>query len=80
MMTIIEVRVELKKGITDPEGKNIKKTLELLGFNGILDVRSIKTFKIDLDAPTDRAKLLGEKMCHQLLSNPVIQNYSVSVR
>jgi len=30
-----EIRIELKKGVADPEGKNVKKTLELLGFHGI---------------------------------------------
>ena len=39
-MTVVEIRIELKKGVADPEGKNTRKTLEALGFKGITDVRT----------------------------------------
>ncbi len=52
-MTIIEIRIELKKGVADPEGKNTRKTLESLGFKGIADVRSVKLFEVELDMPAD---------------------------
>ncbi len=43
-MVVAEIRIELKPGVADPEGKNTKKALELLGFNDIKGVRSIKMF------------------------------------
>ena len=79
-MTIIEIRIELKKGVADPEGKNTRKTLESLGFKGIADVRSVKLFEVELDMPADKAVKAGEEMCRKLLANPVIQNYRVTVR
>ena len=79
-MTIIEIRIELKKGVADPEGKNTRKTLESLGFEGIADVRSVKLFEVELDMPADDALKAGEEMCRKLLANPVIQNYRVTVR
>ncbi|MBE6520401.1 MAG: phosphoribosylformylglycinamidine synthase subunit PurS [Candidatus Methanomethylophilaceae archaeon] len=79
-MTIIEIRIELKKGVADPEGKNTRKTLESLGFKGIADVRSVKLFEVELDMPADEAVKAGEEMCRKLLANPVIQNYRVTVR
>ncbi len=79
-MTIIEVRIELKKGVADPVGKNTKKTLESLGFKGVTAVRSVKFFEMDIDAPADKAKAMAEEMCEKLLANPVIENYSVTVR
>lgn len=79
-MTVIEVRIELKKGVADPEGKNTKKTLESLGFQGVTAVRSVKFFEMEIDAPADKAKAMGEEMCAKLLANPVIQNYTVTVR
>ncbi len=79
-MTIIEIRIELKKGVADPEGKNTRKTLESLGFKGIADVRSVKLFEVELDMPADEAQKAGEEMCRKLLANPVIQNYRVTVR
>lgn len=79
-MAVIEVRVELKKGVADPEGKNTKKTLESLGFEGVGEVRSIKFFEIELNMDDKKAKETGEEMCRRLLANPVIQNFSVTVR
>lgn len=79
-MTIIEIRIELKKGVADPEGKNTMKTLESLGFEGIQSVKTVKLFEVEIDAPADRAKEEAEEMCRRLLANPVIQNYRVAVR
>ena len=79
-MTVIEIRIELKKGVADPEGKNTKKTVESLGFEGVTSVKSVEVFEMDIDAPADKAKEMGEEMCRKLLANPVIQNYTVTVR
>ncbi len=49
-MVVAEIRIELKPGVADPEGKNTKKALELLGFDDIKGVRSIKMFEIEMDA------------------------------
>ncbi len=79
-MAVLEIRIELKKGVADPEGKNTKKTLESLGFTGLGEVRAIKLFEMEVDLPADEAKKAGEEMCKKLLANPVIQNYKVTVR
>ena len=79
-MTIVEIRIELKKGVADPEGKNTKKTLEALGFQGIEAVRTVKLFEVEIDAPEAEAVAQAEEMCKRLLANPVIQNYRVAVR
>lgn len=79
-MTVIEIRIELKKGVADPEGKNTQKTLESLGFEGISSVKTVKLFEVEMDAPADVAAAKGEEMCRKLLANPVIQNYKVMVR
>ena len=79
-MVDAEVRVELKKGVADPEGKNVKKTLSLLGFQGITSVSSVKVYHINLDEPDPRRALATlEEMCEKLLANPVIHNYSVRI-
>ncbi len=79
-MLTAEIRIELKKGVADPEGKNVKKTLELLGFEGIAAVRTVKMFMVDMETD-DREKAArdAEEMCRKLLANPVIQNYSISI-
>ena len=79
-MTVIDIRIELKKGVADPEGSNTMKTLESLGFKGIRSVKSVKTFVMDLDMPAEEANKAGEEYCRRLLANPVVQSYSVTVR
>lgn len=79
-MATIEIRIELKKGVADPEGKNTMKTLESLGFQGVESVKSVKVFDVELDMSPEDALRAGEEMCRKLLANPVIQNYKVTVR
>ncbi|MBQ1462584.1 MAG: phosphoribosylformylglycinamidine synthase subunit PurS [Candidatus Methanomethylophilus sp.] len=79
-MTVIDIRIELKKGVADPEGTNTKKTLESLGFKGIQSVKSVKMFEIELDLPEKEAVAAGEEYCKKLLANPVVQSYKVTVR
>jgi phosphoribosylformylglycinamidine synthase PurS subunit len=75
-----EVRVELKKGVADPEGKNVEKTLSLLGFEGIGTVSTVKVYHVQLDEPNERRAIETlEDMCEKLLANPVIHNYSVKI-
>lgn len=80
-MVVAEVRVELKKGVADPEGKNTLKALELLGFEGLKDVKTVKVFDIVMDdkSPGEAEKRVDE-MCRRLLANPVIHNYSIKIK
>ena len=76
-----EVRVELKKGVADPEGKNTKKALDLLGFDKVLEVETSKFFTIKIDAGSaDEARKMVEEMCTKLLSNPVIHNPEINIK
>ncbi|NYT11094.1 MAG: phosphoribosylformylglycinamidine synthase subunit PurS [Methanomassiliicoccales archaeon] len=79
-MVIAEIRIELKPGVADPEGQNTRKALELLGFEGIKNVRSIKLFEVDLDLEEEAATNSCEEMCKKLLANPVIQSYRIDIR
>jgi len=79
-MAAVEIRIELKKGVADPEGGNTKKTLESLGFLGVKSVRSVKVFEMELEMDPEAARVAADDMCRKLLANPVIQNYSITVR
>lgn len=76
-----EVRIALKKGVADPEGKNTHKALELLGFQGLKEVKSERVFEIRLDAASEEvARHRAEEMCKRLLANPVIHEYHIAVQ
>ncbi|HKM08959.1 MAG TPA: phosphoribosylformylglycinamidine synthase subunit PurS [Candidatus Methanomethylophilaceae archaeon] len=78
-MTIIEIRIRLKKGVADPEGKNVKKTLEALGFE-TGEVKTEKVYEIEMDGSEQEALVEGRLMCEKLLVNPVIHDYEITVR
>lgn len=79
-MVVAEVRVELKEGVADPEGKNTLKALELLGFEGVRDVKTVKVFDIYIDGERAEVEKKVDEMCRRLLANPVIHNYSISIK
>ena len=79
-MTRVRIEVHLKKGVTDPEGDNVRKALNLLGFKGIGGVHSAKLFLVDVDArDAAEARTAAEDMCRRLLANPVIHDYTISI-
>lgn len=74
------VHITLKNGVLDPQGKAIQHALDALGFSGVDDVRQGKYIELDL-AETDKVKAEAnvEEMCKRLLSNMVIENYSIDI-
>ncbi len=70
------IKVTLKNGVLDPQGKAIANALDSLGFAGVEDVRQGKYIEVTL-AGTDPAKARAdvERMCRELLSNPVMENF-----
>ncbi len=74
------VHVTLKAGVLDPQGKAIQNALGALGFKGVAGVRQGKYLELDIaetDAVLARAEV--ERMCAQLLANPVIENYTIDL-
>lgn len=80
-MTTAQVQIHLKKGVADPEGGNTLKALKLLGFDSAVEVKSARLFEISLDEDDpDKAKQIVEEMCRKLLANPVIHDYTISLK
>ena len=75
-----QVRVTLKRGVLDPQGKAIEGALGSLGFDGVNQVRQGKTFDISLDADSKaKAEEALNAMCEKLLANTVIEDYAVTI-
>ena len=75
-----KIKVTLKNGVLDPQGKAIGGALASLGFSGVNSVRQGKFFEVDL-AETDRAKAQDAltQMCEKLIANTVIENYEIEL-
>ena len=76
----VMVEVQLRPGISDPQGATIERALPALGFSGVSGVRVGKAFRLQVDAPDEgEARRVVGELCARLLANPVIEDASVSV-
>lgn len=75
------ITIQLKQGISDPEGANTLKALKLLGFDSVKEAKMAKTLHLLID---ERKKDIVEKnveeMCQRLLTNPVIHQYDIKLK
>jgi phosphoribosylformylglycinamidine synthase len=73
------VLVRVKPGILDPQGEAVVTALGHLGF-AVKDARVGKVIDLDIDAlDAAEAKTRVEQMCEQLLANPNIESYEVTI-
>ena len=74
------VDVMLKPEILDPQGRAVQGALGRLGLSGVADVRQGKQFVIELEGDLDDARRATlEELAGELLSNPVIENYTMTI-
>ena len=71
------VLVRPKEGILDPQGDAVRQSLRKLGFD-VSGTRVGRLIDLDLDAE-DRAEAEAqlERMCSELLANPLIESYEI---
>jgi len=77
----ISVTVTLKKDVLDPQGKVVKQTLKNMGHENIQNVRQGKYFEIELNEDDkNKAEKIIEEICKKLLTNTVIEDYTVNYK
>jgi phosphoribosylformylglycinamidine synthase subunit PurS len=74
------VLVRPKPGILDPQGEAVETSLRHLGF-AVGEARIGRLVELEVDA-TDEAEARAqvEKMCKELLANPLIESYEIELR
>jgi phosphoribosylformylglycinamidine synthase len=78
---LAKVFVTLKNGVLDPQGKAIHHAAETIGYQGIADVRQGKYFEVKIDDAVGavEARAQVERFAHDVLANPVIEDYHVEI-
>jgi phosphoribosylformylglycinamidine synthase PurS subunit len=73
------VLVRPKPGILDPQGQAVESSLRHLGFE-VSDARVGRLVDVDV-ATDDKAEAFAqiERMCEQLLTNPLIETYEIEL-
>ncbi len=75
------VFVTPKSTVLDPQGQTVRVALNGLGFAAIAEVRQGKFFEIALAEGTTRQQAQAdiETVAHEVLANPVIEEYRVEI-
>ena len=74
------VEVSLRPGIADPQGATIERALPALGFDTIHQVRTGKAIRFLVDADAEEgARTKVEELCQRFLTNPVIEQATVTI-
>jgi phosphoribosylformylglycinamidine synthase len=73
------VLVRPKRGMLDPQGQAVTDSLQQLGFS-VSDARIGRVIDLDLgDFDQEQARAQVERMCEQLLANPLIESYEIEL-
>ena len=71
--------VRPKEGILDPQGQAVEQSLRKLGFDvAHARVGRVLDFEVEADTEAD-ARARVDEMCKQLLTNPLIESYEVTL-
>ena len=73
------VLVRPKEGILDPQGQAVESSLRQLGFAvGGARIGRVVDLEIESSDP-DSTRAEVERMCEQLLANPLIESYEIEL-
>lgn len=77
MKALVHIEVMPKAGILDPQGKTVQDNLPSLGFSGVESIRIGKHITLTIEGADESAiRAQVEQMSQQLLSNPVIEDFT----
>ena len=73
------VLVRPKQGILDPQGQAVESSLRQLGFS-VDEARVGRVVDLEVEAADPAAaRAEVERMCEQLLANPLIESYEIAL-
>jgi phosphoribosylformylglycinamidine synthase len=81
MAKTAKVYVTLKRGVLDPQGSAVARSLRSLGYDEVADVRLGKYIEVAIDekaAKEDERRRVDE-MCRRLLANTIIEEYRIEL-
>jgi phosphoribosylformylglycinamidine synthase PurS subunit len=77
----VQVEVTHRPGILDPAGATLERALPALGWANVSQVRIGKSIRLVIDAADEAAATAQvDEMCRRILTNPVIEDYRLSLQ
>lgn len=80
-MILAKIYIKPKSTVKDPQGNIIQSSLKDLGFNDVENVNMGKYLEIKLETTDESVASENiQKMCDQILTNPLIEDYSFTIQ
>jgi phosphoribosylformylglycinamidine synthase subunit PurS len=73
----VRIVVMPKAAVLDPQGAAVRDAMQHLGMPEVRSVRIGKYLEIELEGEDANLEARLHKVCHDLLSNPVIEDYEL---
>ncbi|MEW5799725.1 MAG: phosphoribosylformylglycinamidine synthase subunit PurS [Bacteroidota bacterium] len=75
------ITITLRPSILDVQGKAVEHSIHTLGMSEVSNVRIGKSIHMTVDAKSEEeAKRITEEACRRLLANPVMEDYTFTVK
>lgn len=80
MKYFAHIKIMLKRGILDVQGKTVETALHSIEFQDITNVRIGKFVELEIEAENyDSALAQVDSACSKLIANPIIEDYDISL-
>ena len=80
MPNIARIIVTPKKSVLDPQGEAVRRAIQTLGLEGVASTRVGKYIELEIPGGiTDATRKKLEEISHELLSNPVVEDYEIQL-
>jgi len=74
------IKITLRDGILDVQGKTVEHALHSIGFEAINTVRIGKFVTLNIEAEsTSKAHEIVDSACKQIIANPIIEDYVIEI-
>jgi len=76
----VEINIMPLKALLDPQGKAVTSSMKNIGIETISNVRIGKHITLEVEAnDKEEAKKVVEKACNELLHNPIMESYEITI-
>ncbi len=76
-----EIKITLKKGILDVQGKAVENALHAIEFPMLNSLRIGKYVEINVEAENEKIALeLVTDACNKLVANPIIEDFKIDIK
>ena len=75
-----QIKITLRKGILDVQGKTVENALHSTEFDMIQNVRIGKYVELEINADSkEKALEITQEACNRLIANPIIEDYEILI-